>query len=229
MNTQKTRDPQTIISGHLVGNFSDDETLEKPITDIMKTLLPYCDLFVDVGANVGYYTLLASKYMERENAKIYSFEPDDILYKYLKDITSTKKNIEVFSAAISNSKGKDQFFVSDLPRSGSLHKISDEHFPIVVDITTIDEVLKDVSVSKIIIKIDVEGGELKVLEGAIETLQKIRPILFIEIHAKFLELINKTPIDVFEFLNRYNYMSIVIYSSRIVAVPREKISLNVTW
>jgi len=221
-------DKNKIIAGHLEGNFSEDDTLEGEVSDFLKTLLPKCNIFMDIGANVGYYTRLALNYMDWENSKIYSFEPDHILFSYLYEKYGTNKNVVLSSLAISDRFGREKFFISDEASSGSFLQIYPTHYEIEIETTTIDKILEINDDSKIIIKIDVEGGEMKCVEGATRTLQKLRPLLIIEIHDGFLQKIGLTRYDIIAYIYKFSYTSLQLDGQHLLFVPKEKLSYNIS-
>jgi FkbM family methyltransferase len=129
------------------------------------------ELFVDVGANIGSYTILASSV---SGAKVISFEPVPETFLHLKhnvDINDRESFVELNNSGVGDKPGKLNFtsgydtmnhVVTDLPVSSA--------GLIQVDILTLDEALS--GVLPVLIKIDTEGFELAVLNGAKSTLQK---------------------------------------------------------
>jgi len=222
------RDKNKIIAGHLKGNFSDDDTLEGKVSDFLKSILSRCKIFVDVGANVGYYTQLAFKYM-KDDSMIYSFEPDEILFSYLEEKYVANKKILLSPLAISNAIGNEKFFVSDKVSSGSFLQIYPTHYEVEVETTTIDKLLEECTDSEIIIKIDVEGGEMKCIEGAISTLQHLRPLVIIEIHDGFLQKIGLTRYDVIAFIYKFSYTSLQLDGQHVLFVPKEKLEYKILF
>lgn len=126
------------------------------------------DLFVDIGANIGSYTILACSAI---GARGYCFEPVPSTYHRL--MTNIKlNNLEemVISSniALGNEKG-EIYFSSD--QNCMNHAITDDEQvedKIVVNVSTLDEELKK---DPFLIKIDVEGYETLVLKGAVNTLK----------------------------------------------------------
>jgi len=126
------------------------------------------DLFVDIGANVGSYTILACSAI---GAKGYCFEPVPATYKKLvKNIrlNNIEERVVPQNIALGNKQGEIHFS-SD--RNCTNHAIADGEIAenqIVVEVSTLDEVMKD---NPFLIKIDVEGYELPALEGAQDILK----------------------------------------------------------
>lgn len=139
---------------------------------------------IDVGAYKGVYTFLIAKYSK----KVYAFEPNPKSFNILKK--SVSKNVEVFSYGISKKsginflkipKGKKGFS----NQGGSLRNIKlDKNFKkIKVNIKKLDDLnLKNIG----FIKIDAEGSELDVLNGAKMLIKKYKPTLLIEIEERYI-------------------------------------------
>lgn len=125
------------------------------------------DLFVDIGANVGSYTVLASSVI---GARVYCFEPVPSTYDRLMTnirLNSVEEQVISLNIALGNSKGKI-YFSSD--QNTTNHVIADDETTknkITVNVSTLDEELNDIP---FLMKIDVEGYEIPVLEGAKNTL-----------------------------------------------------------
>ncbi len=125
---------------------------------------------IDAGAYIGYYTLLASK-LVGDKGRVYSFEPSPeslvLLHKNIK--LNNCKNVQVFEGAVTDKKGYMTFHVSTTNLSGSsmFPKYSDpigfRGTSITVPTTSLDEVVGDRKVD--FIKMDVEGGETKAING----------------------------------------------------------------
>ena len=142
------------------------------------------DIIFDVGANIGLYTILASKYAK--NCKIFSFEPNPYAFERLQRNVreNSLENIELFQMAVGKDICKQKFqLYSTFTTIGHLVKknkntgISIDH-NIEVDVTNIDFIVQKYSIPLInILKIDVEGYEIEVLRGARESLGKIQRIV----------------------------------------------------
>jgi len=135
--------------------------------------------FIDVGANIGVYSLLAS---EIENVLVFSFEPHPVTFEQLKtniDLNH-RKNIFPFQLAISNYSGRQ--YLTDSPES-AINRIVNDNLSdtslLAVDSMTLDKALVGYSTDISYLKIDVEGHEFEVLFGSTLCLGKI-PILQIE-------------------------------------------------
>ncbi len=144
--------------------------------------LHYGDFVVDAGANIGFYSILASK-LVGESGRIFSFEPSTTTIEIFEKNISINKlnNIRIIPKGLGNINGTFNLVTpSDIPTGYSdsyrfiqttnceKDKIKDYE---VVNLVTLDDFLLENKIKKIdFFKIDVEGFQLQVLEGAKRTL-----------------------------------------------------------
>ena len=135
------------------------------------------DVAIDVGACFGLYTFLFSRLVGREGV-VYAFEPDPFMYKILcKNISLNHlTNIIVSRKALSNCNGITRFYLSTGGAS-SIQPMQGLRSAINVDVKTIDSFNFEKADW---IKIDTEGTEHLILEGAKETLRRCSPRMLIE-------------------------------------------------
>lgn len=128
------------------------------------------DLFIDVGANVGSYTILACSVI---GASGYAFEPVPGTYRRLLEnirLNRLENSVKCLNIAIGHEQGIIKF-TSDMNPANHVLADGEKHDNVIsVEITTLDAILKYESPA--LMKIDVEGYETSVLEGASETLKK---------------------------------------------------------
>jgi FkbM family methyltransferase len=128
------------------------------------------DVFVDVGANIGSYTLLASAEI---GAKSFSFEPVPSTFKQLKDnieINKLNTKATIFNIGLASKKGSLLFSIGS---DSSMNHVQIQNVnageSISVEIDTMNARLKNVQAN--LLKIDVEGFEQEVLMGATNILE----------------------------------------------------------
>ncbi|MEK7161428.1 MAG: FkbM family methyltransferase [Patescibacteria group bacterium] len=148
---------------------------ERPETDFfIKTIRPGMT-FLDVGANVGYYTALALSVMGK-NARIVSIEPNPQSFKYLLKTVAANdgKNVSCIQKAASNQAGSMPIFLNlDNHADNRLYANNMASSSCEVSVETIDKMLEGVGVSKVdFIKIDVQGYEGHALSGMKETIRR---------------------------------------------------------
>lgn len=137
-------------------------------------------VFFDIGAMAGYFTLLAAP-LVGPHGRVYAFEPLPRNLTYLRRHVAMHAldNVTIVEAAVSNSQGVAAFDLGAHPVSGRLAAGGS----LQVRTVGLDE---EIAVGRLpvphAIKIDVEGAELQLLQGAAKTLQSARPQLFLDLH-----------------------------------------------
>jgi FkbM family methyltransferase len=166
----------------------------------------------DVGANIGFFTILCSRLVGPEG-HVYAFEPIPQNLKTLHHNVALNRleNVTVVEQALSSSTGTAQMFVSPWSAFHSLNvegaTKQEDHGPdegeITVRTVTLDEFVQGEGVrAPDLIKIDVEGAELIVVEGMAETLRSVQPLLLVELH--------DTKLGYSEFVDAIDYRARVI-------------------
>ena len=151
----------------------------------------------DIGAFKGDTAYFFSKKCSNK-ARIYAFEPDENNYKILLKIKDKYKlnNVIASNILFSNSETEINFLSMDLNRPAVKMKS-----------TTIDKFVEENNIEKIdYIKMDVEGAERNILEGAIRTIKKFKPSLAIAIYhggKLFMEDFYNIPIFIKNIINEY--------------------------
>ena len=164
-------------------------------TEIVKSNVEKNDVVVDIGANIGYYTLLMAKL----NSHVHSYEPEFANFQLLKKNVihnNFLSNVKLYNKAVSNFNGKSKLFLSEF--TPGEHTLNHDRFDgkkfVEVDVTKITLDRIDFA------KIDVEGSELHVLEGMKSLPNKI----LIEFNSLYLKGSGSNYKDFFKFLNKYS-------------------------
>lgn len=159
---------------------------EKEETEYFRRLIKDGDIFLDVGANIGYYTLMAARRVG-ENGRVYAFEPAFDTYKFLKYNIKINKfdNILTYRLTVSDKSGYVNLNLGNKFNTGSSSVISiPPNFSGKIEkvaCITLDEFAKKEGIGKVdVIKIDVEGAELHVLKGARKLLEENKPRILLE-------------------------------------------------
>jgi FkbM family methyltransferase len=155
------------------------------------------DVVFDLGANVGFYTLLASRLVGKAG-RVFAFEPSPRNLWYLRRHLQLNaiKNCEVSTAAVSSQQGIARFEISALPVTGHItNEISSAGYE--VETVSLDGLLGEGLVPEPnVIKCDIEGGEFAALLGARTTLLKCKPVILLathgpEVHQRSCELLKE--------------------------------------
>ena len=141
------------------------------VAESLKRLLEPEDFFLDIGANIGYFSRLALSY----GAKIKSFEPHPIIYQKLSEnLNGLPGEKELLNIALSDKKGEFSLYVpQDFEKNEGIASLEFMENSTEVKVST--ERLDSLGLDKIkLIKIDVEGHELSVFKGASSLLEQKR-------------------------------------------------------
>jgi FkbM family methyltransferase len=134
------------------------------------------DVALDIGANVGWYTLMMSRKVG-ESGKVLAVEPNPTNYAILcRNIRDNKlENVIALQVALSDKDGYARMSMSSNPTAHSLsYKTPDQTKTELVKIMRLDTLVEKQEINKVdFIKIDVEGAEKRLLEGASNTLKII--------------------------------------------------------
>jgi FkbM family methyltransferase len=214
------------------------ESYEKETISFLKRIVLPGDIIYDIGANIGYYTLIFSK-LAGPTGWIHSFEPSKREFFLLAENIKLNflNNVYINQFAVSDFPGIIEMSVFDDPAYGAYNTIGlPTHQRVenqifrkeAVRSITLDEYYAAYSVQKpSILKIDVEGAEMNVLKGGKKLLScDDSPILVIEICEDTLKGMEIIPDQVLELLRIYSYILFSIRSDGFLVPFDEKISLN---
>ena len=186
--------------------------LDRKITWICKQIVNKGDTVIDIGANIGQVSVLLSKLVGSEG-KVYSFEPNpelcDCLYKVIE--RNKLSNVTLYPVALGKVEGNLTLRIPKINQGkGSLvrhTKASSEDVDIIdVPVQTLSNILENEQIKSIeLIKIDVEGFEAEVFDGAEKVLKNICPksILFEFNESQIEGTFAEQPI--FQILGKYGY------------------------
>jgi len=147
------------------------------------------DTVFDIGANVGYYTVLASKLVGKKG-RVYAFEPDPRNLELLKRnlMINQCTNVDVIPFVVGESVGST-YLRQDLSNPGESSVSENGRNSIFVNSISIDTFVNQKKIKRIdVIKVDVEGAEVDVIKGGRETLGTQNVKVFIEANQKALSI-----------------------------------------
>jgi len=163
------------------------------------------DIFVDIGAHIGYYTVYASQKVGKDGLVI-AIEPDRRNLKVLYRNIGERKNVLVYEAAV----GQNGFLYVNQQENPLYTKTTRErhdnkHYGIPsISLDSLLEKVERINFHSVVVKIDVEGAELDVIKGGQAFLKKISPTLIIEC---------TNPSKIKSFLKQFGYTFEKLYGS----------------
>jgi FkbM family methyltransferase len=172
----------------------------------------------DIGAHVGFYTLLASQIVG-QRGKVIAFEPlpRNLFYLNKHLLLNKCENVQVIEAAVAEDSGTAIFAEGIHSSMGHLSSAGN----IEIQKVALDElVLKGRIPPPEYLKIDVEGAELLVLSGAKKTLHDFAPVIFlsthgVDIHRQCIEFLKSTGYQLHGIVEKSTY-----YTDEIIAVKK---------
>ncbi len=184
------------------------------LVTVIKALLPTDGVFIDVGANMGYCSLLMSRTVG-EDGKIFAIEPSERDFLRLVDNVSLNKlsNVGVYRLAISDGYGRVKVSIAPEERSSlntlgtafsnkGIEELRSEE----VIATTLDRFTEQEGIDRIdVIKMDIEGSEFKALRGAKESIERYRPTLIVGVNKNSLNANGSSIEDVVSTLKEFRY------------------------
>jgi FkbM family methyltransferase len=208
-------------------------TSEPGLQRLLATLLRPGMVLFDVGANVGFISILAAR-LVGEEGRVISFEPLPVNADWLEHNVRLNRfdRVTVRREAVGLADGESRFQISAV--SSTLGMLETSRFAkqddviagiIPVKVRSLDSLGAEGSLPRPeVIKVDTEGAEVDVLRGAAEMIRAARPILLIELHG--------TNADVARALDEYSYHAVVMgtpqpvaeayWNAFVVAVPAER-------
>ena len=190
----------------LTGLFEPNEFL------VLQRLLQPGMTFVDIGANLGLYSLFAAKKIGRLGT-VLAFEPSSREFKKLQHNVSLNglSQVRLFNFALSDYAGETKLLIADEAHSGHntigafcyQTNLADTES---IRLETFDSVRQRENLGEIdVVKMDVEGGELFALRGMRQTLEQCRPVLFLEMSDPAAQPQGSSSAQVWEFLTALGY------------------------
>lgn len=170
-------------------------------------------VFVDVGANLGLYSLFASRKVGTKG-RVLAIEPSSREYDRL--VTNCRlnavSNLTPLKLALSDFSGSSDLLVASSDHAGhnTLGKFGYEGIVLdrkeTVRVETLDNIISQRTIQRVdVIKMDVEGSELLALKGGVETIRRFKPILLVEVSDRTLKNRGCSSEMVLSFLDHAGY------------------------
>jgi FkbM family methyltransferase len=182
---------------------------DRPVKTVLESLLKPGDTYCDLGANVGYFTLMASRLVGPSGCVV-AVEPST---RALRKLTSHLwlnqcRNVLLMSCAVGESRGYSALQLATESNIGGTGIATDESSSHAVEriwIVPLDELLPNGSFHPKLIKLDLEGYELSALRGAIRTIETSHPWIICEVTERLLQKFHATTVELFELLLQRGY------------------------
>lgn len=174
---------------------------EEHVSKLFCSLINKSDIVMDIGASIGYYTILAAKRAKM----VYAFEPLPFAYKRLvKNININHyNNVEAMQIGISYKSAIKTLHIPKMGVTGSTFGklVTSNH---IIDIDIAVTTLDSFKIQPNLIKIDVEGAEVEVLKGMKNILNRGTTIIC-EVHKPLIESMGYSMKDIDTIIHKHNY------------------------
>jgi FkbM family methyltransferase len=198
--------------------FSAGKFYEPEESKFLEQVLKPGDTFIDIGAHIGYYSLLAA-ILVGDSGRVISIEPDSVNVNWIQEHIALNQfsQMQVIPTVLgAETKEVEFFFNSDNDGGHALWDVGmhshntisrDRPQILTLPMTTLDEVLRNQSLTGIkLIKIDAEGAEYQVLQGALQTISTYQvPYIICEINRFALEKMGTHEKQVRDLMTSLNY------------------------
>ena len=176
--------------------------------DRLQEFVPLGSLVIDVGANVGFFSVRFARWVGAEG-KVIAIEPEERNCANLVEAVAREglsERVDIRKAVAAAVSGLLLLEINPLHPAD--HKLSHDGTGVAVDAVTLDELARERSHLALgLIKIDVQGAEMLVLEGAASILKTLRPALFVELHEEGLNRFGTSVAAILVHLAGYGYQA----------------------
>ncbi len=190
---------------------------------MMRKFLNPRSIILDIGANIGWYSLNLSKYVSA--GRIIAFEPIAKTFELLKKNIRLNRitNVELRNIGLSDKKGTLEFYYN--PRLTGATSLRDLDIgagkkKIRCKVRRLDDLADTLPARVDFIKCDVEGAELFVIRGALEILKKAKPVLFLEMLRKWSAKFGYHPNDIIKLLKTVGYDCYSVKAKRLFRISK---------
>lgn len=171
-----------VMPNDYIGNSIVSERIyESHVTKVVRRELKSDGVFLDIGANIGYFTMLASSIVT--SGKVISFEPNNqnLQLIYASIIESSAVNIKVYPYAVSDSEALLKFVTVGSNGGVVTENSKRQQYYFIVQSVILDKILKDEPRIDLV-KIDIEAHEPFAIRGMDALIKKHRPKIITEFH-----------------------------------------------
>ena len=199
------------LADFAVGNsVAANNIYDAPLTDLFRRHVKPGMHVVDIGANIGYFTLLAAS-LVGPTGKVTAFEPnsENCRLMLMSIEHNNFQNVKLIPVALGREAG-NALFATDLGSNGAFADPSSHRYYDIVPVMAIDDILKE---PVDLIKIDVEGAEEFVFSGGMQMLKTSKPIIFSEFSPIMIPISSKIA-DAMAYLERLCSLGYKVFDIR---------------
>ncbi len=174
---------------------------ERNVMSSFERLIRKGETVIEVGGHIGYVSLFFAK-LAGDTGHVFVFEPGANNLPYTAHNLQLAQNVQLIRKAVSSTAGRMPFYLEDMSgQNNSLVKdfwvfddvaksafLEGQYREAWVDVVTLDQFVAEKALAPAFLKIDVEGAEFDVLQGAINTIKSYRPALMLEVNVKHAEI-----------------------------------------
>ncbi len=208
------------------------KSFEYRTLELFSSMVQPGNVVLDIGANTGLYSIFLSRFIG-QHGKIFAFEPDAETFQTLSDNLKINScnNVTTFNLALSD---KESIIEMVSESTNDAHLKTGDAFKYIKEVSSNgnsgDKTMKALRLDDIMeirngaridyLKVDVEGAELLVFKGAVETLKKFKPTIIFELNGQLTRRFNYRPIEVLLLLNEIGYELEEYEGQQWLATPR---------
>jgi len=191
---------------------------ERGVTSLFKELVNEGMVVLDIGAHIGYYTLIAAGIVG-DRGKVYAFEaaPENFSLLLRNIEVNGYTNVIPIQKAVSNKIGVTTLFLGPLGYAGthSIYNVHNKSVMIKVEVTSLDEFFKDIQCKIDLIKMDIEGAEMSALEGMANLIKRNTSLKIItEFYPKLLQIAGFSPDGFLNKLTDFGFKLFIISNQK---------------
>ena len=206
---------------------------EDEMLSLATKLMPGDGVFIDVGANIGFYVCVVGAAVARTGGEVFAFEPVSSNRRRLqRNIALNRLEGVVTIVPLALGAGRGKLVMRRAPVGNAANAVGENMFSAwdreavdrhrwpseEVDVVPLDEWSHRLRRCDVL-KIDVEGADLLVLLGATQTIKRFRPVIFAEFNPYWMRQIGQSLDDVRRFAKGAGYRVVRLFADRFLPLP----------
>jgi len=197
----------------VVGFHSDEYLVTEALHDLLQVNQ---GVFIDVGANIGFHTIFASKILAPKGGVVYAFEPFESNYERLNNNLHLNKisNCTIEQFGLYNEEKTVEICIGGLG-TGNVSLASQGQYKQDIHLIRFDDYVTSNNIKKIdVIKMDIEGAELMALQGMVSAIEKFQPVIILEINPMWTKRMDTSTTELIEYLHSLDYKIFPLQENR---------------